>query len=349
MMKDIIFEKLMPASASKKGGISLDSMLEVMDRELENFTQLVQPAPSSSPRTPFDQPDGSTRSPSENMTTKQMLSLLPIMGPLMLGMKKSAKFYDGTFEPTRSEADPAFIAELEKVARQAGAVSISYVKVPPTGIFKEKGIPYENAIVFTVEMDKEKMDSAPSFDAFAEVAKGYKNLAVVSNKLTRMMRKAGFAAYPGTALGGLTDYPYLAELAGLGAIGYHGLLITPENGARLRINTIYTNITNLPIPDKDENEHLWIRDFCAMCKKCIRKCPVKAIYNEPKLRPDGGRQCIDHDSCRTYFENNHGCAICLVVCPFSQVGYDKVHDRFKGNPNAPEIRILLEPQHELTT
>jgi hypothetical protein len=44
-------------------------------------------------------------------------------------------------------------------------------------------------------------------------------LAVTSNKLARFMRRHGFAAYPGTALGGLTDYPHLAELAGPGAIG----------------------------------------------------------------------------------------------------------------------------------
>jgi epoxyqueuosine reductase len=83
-------------------------------------------------------------------------------------------------------------------------------------------------------------------------------LALIGNQLAGFMRQNGFAAYPGTALGGLTDYPHLVEIAGLGAIGYHGLLITPNDGARLRINTIYTNITNLPI--QTENEHLWVRD-----------------------------------------------------------------------------------------
>lgn len=39
-----------------KGGPSLDSMLEQFDKELENFDTLVQPAPESKPRTPFDSP-----------------------------------------------------------------------------------------------------------------------------------------------------------------------------------------------------------------------------------------------------------------------------------------------------
>ncbi len=145
-------------------------------------------------------------------------------------------------------------------------------------------------------------------------------------------------------LGGITDYVYLAELAGLGAIGYHGLLISPGEGARLRINTIYTNITNLPTPQAtgQEHAHLSVRDFCAMCKKCVRKCPVEAIFDEPQPRGDGGMQTIEHATCRDCFTRNYGCAVCLAVCPFSQVGYEKVQARFKGNPDAPQFRIPME-------
>jgi epoxyqueuosine reductase QueG len=223
------------------------------------------------------------------------------------------------------------------MARMAGAADIRYVRVPRNAIFQHKGIPHEYAVVITVEMDKEKLANAPSFDAFLEVAKGYGNLARIGNQLAGFMRRNGFAAYPGTALGGLTDYTHLAEVAGLGAIGYHGLLITPNEGARLRINTIYTNITNLPI--QTENEHLWVRDFCAMCKKCIRGCPVQAIYEQPRPRGDGGMQCIDHAACRDYFNQNYGCAVCLVKCPFSEMGYEKVKARFKGNPKSPQFHI----------
>jgi len=197
-------------------------------------------------------------------------------------------------------------------------------------------------VIITVEMDKDKLSSAPSFNAFLEVAKGYGNLARIGNQLARFMRHSGFAAYPGTALGGLTDYTHLAEISGLGAIGYHGLLITPNEGARLRINTIYTNITNLPI--QTENGHLWVRDFCVMCKKCIRGCPVQAIYEQPHPRGDGGAQCIDHAACRDYFNQNYGCAICLAKCPFSEMGYEKIKSRFKGKPKAPQFRIPIETQ-----
>nr|AQU14199.1 truncated iron-sulfur cluster enzyme family protein [Hormoscilla spongeliae GUM034]AQU14207.1 iron-sulfur cluster enzyme family protein, carboxy terminus [Hormoscilla spongeliae SP4] len=150
------------------------------------------------------------------------------------------------------------------------------------------------------------------------------------------MRREGFAACPGLALGGLTDYVYLAEKAGLGAIGYHGLLISPLGGARLRINTIYTNITNLPL--ESENEHLWIRDYCSICKKCISKCPPQAIFNEPQPLGDGGMQCIDHNACRGYFQANFGCAICLAVCPFSKAGYDKIKATFTRFSDAKNLK-----------
>jgi len=333
-----IFELLRPTGS--KDGPSLDMMLARFDKELENFDTLVQPAPESKPRTPFDSPNlPRSASSIANMGPRQAASVLPVMGPLAWNMRKSSKLYDGKYEPTRDTADAAFIVELESLARRAGARDIKYIKVPPNAIFQGKGIPHEYAIVITVEMDKEKLANAPSFDAFLEVAKGYKKLAVIGNKMARFIRKNGYAAYPGTSLGGITDYVYLAELAGLGATGYHGLIISPNEGARLRINTIYTNINNLPI--ESENEHLWVRDFCAMCRKCIRECPVDAIFDQPIPRGDGGMQCIDHGACRDYFNQNFGCAVCLIECPFSQAGYDKIKSRFRGSPNAPQFRIPL--------
>ncbi len=326
------------ASMIRKGP-SLDRMLESLDKHLEHFETLVQPSPDAKPRTPFDSNLPKEKMSMLNTTVGQKIKFATQAVPLFRNMQKSANLYDGKFKPSKHEASPEFITELEKIARDAGAKDIAYIKVPHNAIFKDKGIPHEYALVFTVEMDKEPIDTAPSFECFHEVAKGYKNLAIIGNKLASIMRNNGFAAYPGTALGGLTDYPHLAELAGLGVIGYHGLLISPHEGARLRINTIYTNITNLPI--KTENEHLWVRDFCAMCKKCVRNCPPKAIYEQPQPRGDGGMQCINHASCRDYFTENFGCAVCLKVCPFSQAGYDKIKANFKGNDKAPQFRIPL--------
>lgn len=332
--------------AGAGGGPSLDVMLATFDKELENFRSLVLPAPESKPRTPFDSPNVKANKFS-GIRLAQIPDLFATMLPLVLKMRQGSKLYDGKYQPTTDTAPPDFIDKLERLARKGGARDIRYVKVPRNAIFKGKGLPYQYAIIFTVEMDKGNMSTAPSFDAFLEVAKGYKRMAFISYAIAVLMRKNGFAAYPGTALGGITDYTYLGELAGLGAIGYHGLLITPEEGARVRINTIYTNIKNLPISDQSENEHLWVRDFCAMCKKCIRKCPVNAIYHQPVPRGDGGMQTIDHAACRDYFNQYQGCAICLAACPFSQSDYAKIQASFKGNPKAPQFRIPVETNPEV--
>lgn len=320
---------------------SLDGVLAETDKHLDNFDQLILPAPESRPRTPFDADLPKEEMSMLNFTLGQRLKVITKALPLFINMQSGARMYDGDFRPAKHKADPEFIAELETMARALGAKDIGYVKVPRHAIFRGKGIPCRYAIVFTVEMEKEPIDTAPSFACQLEVMDGYKNMAIISKKLAHFMRRRGFAAYPGTALGGITDYPHLAELAGLGAIGYHGLLISAGEGARLRINTIYTNITNLPTlaAEEKENEHLWVRDFCAMCKKCVRQCPVDAIYDQPRPRGDGGMQTIDHDACRDYFTANYGCGVCLAVCPFSQVGYEKVKANFKGNPQAPQFRI----------
>lgn len=332
-----MFKILMGRSDENTKAPSLDSLLNSMDRHSDNLTTFVSPAPNAKPRTSFDSGLPAKEVGIANLNGKQRLQAMSKAIPLMLNMQIASRMYDRPFVPTNNQASPEVIKKLEQMALESGVKDIRYVKVPANAIFQGKKIPYEYAIVFTVEMDKDAIDTSPSWDSQHEVMRGYKNMAVIGNKLAHFLRGKGFAAYPGTALGGVTDYVHLAELAGLGAIGYHGLLISPGEGARLRINTIYTNIENLPL--QEENEHLWVRDFCSMCHKCVRKCPVNAIYDQPKPRGDGGMQCIDHATCREYFTRNYGCAVCLAVCPFSQVGYDKVKERFKGNPDAPQFHI----------
>lgn len=338
-----LFETIILGRGQKDGGgPSLDVIIESADAHIRNLQDVVLPVPESRPRTPFNSNVPARESTMLNLSIAQKMQVVKRMIPLFFNMNAGARMYDRQFEPRQDTVTPAFLASFEEMARTMGARDIGYVKVPRSAIFQGKAIPCEYAIVFTVEMDKEPIETAPSIDCQLEVMDGYKNMASIAKRLSQHLRQHGYAAYPGTALGGVTDYVHLAELAGLGAIGYHGLLISPGEGARLRINTIYTNIVNLPTLETtgQANEHLWVRDFCAMCKKCVRQCPVNAIYDQPEPRGDGGMQSIDHATCRDYFTRNYGCGVCLAVCPFSHTGYEKVKERFKGNPNAPQFRIL---------
>ena len=317
-------------SGTIDSGQRLDSMIEKTDVKLPGLEPLVRSGARSKPRQPFSNP-GTPISEflGDKLAPRTLPKLLRTMTPLMRNMSRSSGYYDERFEPRSDTAEPGFYAELEALATRLGASSVGYVtRIGESEIFADKAIPHDNAIVFTVEMDREQIATAPSADAFIEVARGYKNLAIISNALTELLHSRGFAGYPGTALGGLTDYCALAERAGLGAIGYHGLLISPTDGARLRINTIYTNLVDLPV--RVDNPHTWIRDFCASCKNCVRSCPPGAIRDQPREEFGSGRTCIDVDTCRPYFASNNGCAVCVKVCPFSTVGYDAVKERFQS-------------------
>lgn len=322
----------------------LDRILERHDEKIFQLNNLIHPSPQAEPRHTFTPRIPASEMAMATLSGRQRLKILPIMPRLLFEMEKSARFYRQRFQSKCRLISADALRAIEDLALAKGATAVRYVKLPGDSIFEGKAAPEPYAIVFTVKMDKVKIDTAPSFDAFREVARGYMRMAIIANMVTRRLRKLGYAAYPGTALGGLTDYSRLGELAGIGAIGYHGLLISPEDGALLRINTIYTNIENLPIPA--ENPHAWVRDFCARCRKCVRSCPVNAIYEQPQPQPNGRVKCIDAKTCLDYFAANFGCGICIDVCPFSQMGYDAIKERFKGNPNAPQFTIPMKIELE---
>jgi hypothetical protein len=103
------------------GTPSLDNMLELFDRELNNFSSLVEPSPESKPRTNFDSPDLPIEVNSRvNMTKRQLFGAFPIMLPIIINMRKGSKLYGGKFTPSRSEASPGFIENLESLAKKLG-------------------------------------------------------------------------------------------------------------------------------------------------------------------------------------------------------------------------------------
>lgn len=213
--------------------------------------------------------------------------------------------------------------KLEDYIKSFGIDIIGYTKVPSDFIFKGHKILYGNAIVLIMEMKKNEIMTAPSKKALKEVFRTYYDLGVAVNKIAEFLRKQGFNAMAGPAVGGDVNYVPLAEKAGLGAMGKHGLLISEKSyGASLRIAAVYTDIENLPFAT--ENKHLWIKDFCKTCGKCVRNCPAKAIYE--KSLPTG--RCIDQTKCAVPFANDLGCSVCIKSCTFFNNDYEKIKKSF---------------------
>jgi epoxyqueuosine reductase len=133
------------------------------------------------------------------------------------------------------------------------------------------------------------------------------------HELADLFHKEGYRSVPlPAAVGFITDqrflsalfsYKHAAELAGLGTIGHHSLLITPEFGPRIRLACLLTEAMLDPSPRAQ-------KDFCAGCEACIRVCPAQAIQ-----APEAGQAySMNRFACRAYRQVGLVCSVCLKVC-----------------------------------
>jgi epoxyqueuosine reductase len=241
------------------------------------------------------------------------------------GVKAIESLRDNPRNP-KPTIDAGTLRDFEERARSLGIGAIGYVRLPRELIFKERAVLYDKAIVLLNEMDKEAIAKAPSVATFRMVFETYESLGKIINILTRDLRQKGYGAQAGHPLGGLVLYPPLAALAGLGWMGRHGLLITPQFGPRQRIGAIFTGIENLPFAET--NPYAWIEGFCQKCGRCIRTCPSKAIRETPVIHESGRRTHIVREKCLPVFVNQQGCTVCVKECSFTQRSYEAIRKSF---------------------
>lgn len=226
----------------------------------------------------------------------------------------------------RTAADGTLLQEIRMKARTLGAGDVGHTRVPRGTIFAGKGILYDNAFVLSGFMDRERMPPESGLAATEATFKNYAELGELANEVAALLRRRGVGAQAGMALGGMTFYPRLAEMAGIGIRGRHGLVISAEGGPGQRFAVVYHSLSNLP--SRIPNPHRWVRSFCTRCLNCIRLCPVGAIYPEPIVpRQRGEEVYVDAEKCRSYFSGNYGCAICVAECPFFHTDYHRIRDR----------------------
>ena len=234
----------------------------------------------------------------------------------------------------KTKANPEFIEQIEKKARRLGADEIGWATITPDLIFKEYSVYSPNVIVLLKEMNKEKIALAPSNKTLHTIFRSYAELGRIVNRLTGFLRINGYGAQGGPALSGMALYPPIAEKAGLGGHGLHGLLITEKFGPRIRIGVIYTSIDNLPV-FTGENPHSWIGEFCRRCRICVKKCPGRAILEEP-VKKGNALTHIVKEKCLPYFYNEHGCSVCIKVCPFNNTPYRELKKSMPAHVPGPQ-------------
>jgi NAD-dependent dihydropyrimidine dehydrogenase PreA subunit len=77
--------------------------------------------------------------------------------------------------------------------------------------------------------------------------------------------------------------------------------------------------TDLPLLPDGRRPDPSMLDFCTICQKCARNCPVQAIPFGPRTEVDGAlRWRIDQEVCYRYWcVAGTDCARCVAVCPYS--------------------------------
>jgi epoxyqueuosine reductase QueG len=133
------------------------------------------------------------------------------------------------------------------------------------------------------------------------------------HELASLFRKEGYRSVPlPPAVGFITDQRYLrslfsykhaAELAGLGAIGRHSLLINSKFGPRLRLACI---LTEAPL----EASPVVREDHCVNCDACIRACPAAAL----QVPRQGEVYSMNKFACRSYRQAGLVCSVCVKAC-----------------------------------
>lgn len=161
------------------------------------------------------------------------------------------------------------------------------------------------------------------------MAVNYRNIYDVTNqrldmitaKLSGLLQKEGYKALPVPASERFDDericavfsHKLAANLAGLGWIGKSCMLITPENGPRVRWSTV---LTDAPLEVTSEP----FQTQCGDCRECVDICPVNAFTGEP-FREDEPREVrYDARKCEEYLSSDEDeewnvCGLCIYICP----------------------------------
>ncbi|KJS82377.1 MAG: hypothetical protein JM58_15130 [Peptococcaceae bacterium BICA1-8] len=93
-------------------------------------------------------------------------------------MHESAKNIEKNPHEGKKTIDVDILIEMEGYGKKLGVSSIAYTKVNPNFIFKDFEILYDNAVIFTMEMNKELIATNPSIECSKEIFRTYAGLGV---------------------------------------------------------------------------------------------------------------------------------------------------------------------------
>ena len=205
-------------------------------------------------------------------------------------------------------------------------------------------------IVVTIRHSLEATRMSPSWISDGIVGKAYDQIDITQYRIKAFLNMIGYYGIGGTVYG-ITMRPAWGVLTGLGELGRHHELNTPQWGPMLR--TTMAIFTDLPVKPTNPID-AGMNRFCKICTKCADVCPGLAIptFEEPDyvitdpndtagnpdhLKPEifnnsNGykRWPLNHFACGQYWKQTDSyCGICIAECVFNKYKVQSIHELVK--------------------
>lgn len=219
---------------------------------------------------------------------------------------------------TRRHASPAeWTADLNQFVSSNVCDMTGVAEMNADWVYEGYEIPQSRVIMLGVQHDYEAIATAPDATAGLEVVDQYIRAAIAAKTVAGWIRTHGWEAeaVTGPMTGALAMIPP-ALACGFGELGKHGSVINPEFGASFRLSAVLTDAPFAPTPARDHG----IDEFCQSCRICQDACPPEALLSEKQTVRGVNKWYVDFDKCLPFFNQTHGCAICIAVCPWSRPG-----------------------------
>jgi len=209
--------------------------------------------------------------------------------------------------------------EVSKFALSHEADGVGIAAMDPLYVFEGYTVDHPWVIVLALAHNYERLREVPSDETngagVCDVADQYAKGTRSSYAVVNWIRSQGYHAdpYPGPGAGALILIPP-AIAAGLGELGKHGSLISPQFGAGVRLAGVTTDMPLVPTAPR----RFGVDEFCATCQVCTQACPPGAIAPEKTMVRGVERWYVDFDKCIPYFAEAASCGICIADCPWTR-------------------------------
>lgn len=219
------------------------------------------------------------------------------------------------FAIERSPQD--WTAALEEFVTSGACDMTGVAAMHPDWIVDGHAVAQSRVIMIGVVHDYDEISKAPDPQAGLEVMAQYTRAAATAKTVASWLRQQGWEAAPvtGPMTGALLMIPP-ALACGFGELGKHGSIINPEAGSSFRLSAV---LTDAPFEPTKPIE-VGIDGFCHNCRICEDACPPEALFAEKQTVRGVQKWYVDFDKCLPFFNQTHGCAICIAACPWSRPG-----------------------------